>query len=318
MNKQINNEKTDILSKNLIVCFLAFICCALWGSAFPCVKIGYKMMNIASDATADQILYAGIRFTVAGLMVILYGSIAQKKFLKPSVKEIPRVAALSSFQTIIQYLLFYIGLAHTSGVKSSIIIGSNVFIAVIVSGVIFRLEKVTGKKILGCIIGFAGIVLINMNGASFDLNFSLTGEGFMFISTISYALSSILMKKYSVTSDPMMMSGWQFLFGGLVMAGVSIAAGGHISFSSPEHFAMLAYLSFISAAAYSIWAILLKHNPVSKVAVYGFMNPVIGVILSAVLLKESGQASGINAVGALILVCIGIYIVNFSKTSDNK
>ena len=109
-------KKEKLLSKNIIVCLLALICCMLWGSAFPCVKIGYKMLGIAADNTASQILFAGYRFSLAGLLVIIAGSIAQKKILVPKVNEIPKVMALSAFQTIIQYLLFYIGLANTTGV----------------------------------------------------------------------------------------------------------------------------------------------------------------------------------------------------------
>lgn len=63
--------------------------------------------------------------------------------------------------------------------------------------------------------------------------------------------------------------------------------------------------------AYSLWGVLLKHNPVSKVAVFGFMNPVFGVILSAWLLKES-DVIGIECVLALVLVCVGIYVVNMA------
>ncbi len=306
-------QKNTILTKNIVVCLLALVCCALWGSAFPCVKIGYRMLGIKADDISNQILYAGIRFTIAGLMVILSGSIMNKKILIPNKSEIHKVVLLSTFQTIIQYILFYIGLAHTSGVKASIIIGSNVFIAVIVSGLIFRLEKVSINKIVGCIIGFAGIIIININGGGLNMNFRLTGEGFMFISTFSYSFSSVLMKKYSSSSDPVMLSGWQFLFGGIIMSAISLVSGGKINIAADGGLIMLLYLSFISAAAYSLWAILLKYNPVSKVAVYGFMNPVIGVILSALLLDEGKQASGVNAIIALLFVCIGIYIVNFSQ-----
>ena len=66
--------------------------------------------------------------------------------------------------------------------------------------------------------------------------------------------------------------------------------------------------AFVSAAAYSLWAVLLKHNPVSKVAIFGFMNPVCGVLLSTILLDEKG-IFGVQGIAALILVCSGIFIV---------
>ena len=83
---------------------------------------------------------------------------------------------------------------------------------------------------------------------------------------------------------------------------------GNITISSV---AVLLYLAFVSAAAYSLWSVLLKYNPVSKIAVFGFMNPMCGVIISGIVLKESG-AFGIKGLISLILVCVGIYIVNRS------
>ena len=309
-------NKQKFLTSGLIVALFAFISCALWGSAFPCVKIGYKMLDIGAEDTSSQILFAGIRFTIAGIMVILFSSFRERHLVAPSKKEIPKVMALSFFQTILQYLLFYIGLAHTSGVKASVIIGSNVFVAIMISSLVFRREKLTLRKIAGCAAGFAGIVIINIPDGGFDRNFTLTGEGFMFISTFSYAFSSVLMKKYSVSSNPVMMSGWQFLFGGAVMALSGAVSGGVFAPESVSAVVMLLYLAFISAAAYSLWAMLLQYNPVSRVSVYGFINPVIGVILSAVLLKE-GESLGYRAVIALLLVCAGIFIVN-GRIKQNK
>ena len=310
----MQKNKENLLTHSVVVCLLAFVCCFLWGSAFPCVKIGYRISDISSDDTVSQIFYAGMRFTLAGIMVIIYSSIANKKFISPKGKnESLQVMKLSFFQTIMQYFFFYIGLANTSGVKSSIIIGSNVFVSIVVSSMIFRLEKITLNKALGCIIGFVGILVINLSGGNLGTGLKLTGEGFIFISTFSYAFSSVLMKKYSKTTNPVMLSGWQFLFGGIVMTAFGLASGGEVQINSPSSVAMIGYLAFISAAAYTLWATLLKYNPVSKVSVYGFMNPVIGVILSSVLLKEDKQPSLVTAIIALALVCVGIYVVNREK-----
>ena len=82
-------------------------------------------------------------------------------------------------QTVLQYFFFYVGLANTTGVKASIIEGVNVFVAVLVASLLFQQEKLTGKKIVGCLIGFAGVVIVNLGG-SMDMGFRLTGEGFIF------------------------------------------------------------------------------------------------------------------------------------------
>lgn len=311
MNVKINE---NFMKKTIVVWAGALICCALWGSAFPCIKLGYAWMEIESSDTATQILYAGLRFVLAGVLAVLLGSLIQKKFLYPEKKAISKVLCLCMLQTVLQYLFFYIGLAHTSGVKASIIEGMNVFVAVLVASLLFRQEKLTFRIIMGCIIGFLGVLLVNLSGGKLDAGFSLLGEGFIFFSTVAYAFSSILIKKYSKEENPVMLSGWQFVLGGLIMMITGLLMGGHLDHFTLRSVGMLLWLAFVSAVAYSLWSILLTYNPISRVAVFGFMNPVFGVILSAILLKE-GDSLHLSAVLSLALVCLGIYIVNKKQES---
>ena len=139
---------------------------------------------------------------------------------------------------------------------------------------------------------------------------SLQGEGFIFLSTVAYAFSSVFLKRFSVKDNPVMLSGYQFVAGGIIMIIVGAVMGGNIHVTSGKALLLLLYLAMLSAVAYSVWGVLLKYNPVSRVAVFGFMNPVFGVILSALLLHEGDQAGGLVSIISLILVCIGIYAVN--------
>lgn len=293
----------------------AMLCCLLWGSAFPLVKIGFSWLNISSEDIPTEILYAGLRFTLAGVIAIIITSLISGKFLRPTMKSLPKVFSLSMFQTILQYLFFYIGLSNTSGVKASVIEAMNVFVALIVSCLIFRMEKFTAAKIIGSIIGFAGVVIINVSKGDLAGGLTLKGEGFILISTVAYAFSSVLMKHWSNEENPMMMSAWQFLLGGIVMSILGFALGGRISGFDLKSVLLLIYLASLSAIAYSLWASLLKYYPVSRIAVYGFMNPVFGFILSAFLLGES-EAFGLKSIAALVLVCLGIYIVNYTKKTN--
>lgn len=307
--------KKSILENPKMVLPSAMLCCLLWGSAFPLVKIGFSWLNISSEDIPTEILYAGLRFTLAGVIAIIITSLIDGKFLRPTLKSLPKVFSLSMFQTILQYLFFYIGLSNTSGVKASVIEAMNVFVALIVSCLIFRMEKFTAAKIIGSVIGFAGVVIINVSKGDLAGGLTLKGEGFILISTVAYALSSVLMKHWSNAENPMMMSAWQFLLGGIVMSILGFALGGRINGFDLRSVLLLIYLASLSAIAYSLWASLLKYYPVSRIAVYGFMNPVFGFILSAFLLGES-EAFGLKSIAALVLVCLGIYIVNYTKKSN--
>ncbi len=300
------------LTKTYAVVLLAMVCCILWGSAFAVIKLGYAEFQISSGDTPSQILFAGCRFFLAGVLAWIFGSIAAKKPLLPRRRSVGKILLLALFQTILQYMFFYMGLAHCSGVKSSVIDGTSAFVCVLLSSLVFRMEKLTLSKIIGCVLGVAGIVVVNLGG---DLSgaFSFNGEGFIFISMLSYAMSTVLIHRFTVDGDePVMLSSIQFMVGGAVMILCGLAFGGRLTVITPAGAGLLAYLGALSAVAYSLWSVLLKYNPVSKVAVFGFMTPICGVLLSALLLGETEQAFSINSLAALLLVCTGIYIVNRS------
>jgi len=308
-----NDRMKKMLSNGWVVCLIAICCCFLWGSAFPSIKIGYQLFHIQKEAWNSQILFAGIRFTLAALMVILFGSFQNKKILFPEKDSWGRIFLVGLFQVVIQYIFFYIGLAHASGVKSSIIEASNVFFAILFAGIVFRQEKISPRKIAGTLIGFSGVLYVNLSGGNgLDFHFTLAGEGFVLISTVAASLAVVLTKKFTEKDNPVTLCGYQFLMGGLILMVLGAATGGQIGNADARGWLLMIYMAFISAAAYSLWSVLLKYNPVSRVSIYGFSNPVFGVILSGLLLNEGKQAFGYQNIIALLLVSIGIYIVNAS------
>lgn len=306
-------KKEKLLTNGWVVAIGAIISCALWGSAFPCIKIGYKLLNIAADDVSTQILFAGVRFTLAGVLSIVFESIIERRVLLPKKSSIGNVLKLCMMQTVIQYLFFYVGLAHSSGVTGSIITGTNSLLTILIACFIFRQEKMTLPTMIGCVVGLAGVVAANLGEGSIGTQMHLNGEGFVFIAALFYAISSIYLKKYSQQDDPVMLSGYQFLVGGLILSVLGFATGGRLSGFTLQSSLLLLYLGFLSAMAYALWGILLKYNPVSRVAIYGFTNPVIGVLLSALLLGEGGQAFSAKNLLALLLVCTGIIVVNLWK-----
>jgi len=247
------------------------------------------------------------------LTVIIY-SIARRKVLVPQKKNWGKVMYISLYQTILQYIFFYVGLANTTSVKGAVISGCNVFCSILIASLLFRQEKLTAKKVVACIVGFAGIILINMNGL--DMNITLLGEGFVFLSTVCYGMSSTLIKIYSNDEDPVIISGYQFAIGGIIMALGAFLLGGRIELGSSAAIGMLVYLAFLSAIAYSLWGVLLKYNSVSKVTVFSFMIPVFGALLSELFFPGEGGVLVQNLIIALVLICGGILLLNIKK--ENK
>lgn len=314
------HKLTAVLSKKYMIYVLAILCCALWGSAYPCIKIGYNLLSIPPDDTASQILFAGLRFTLAGVLTIVIFSLLSKRLLIPRKTSWANIAKLGLVQTIAQYLFFYIGLANATAAKSSIIGGITPFIAILFASFCFRQEKFTKTKLLGSLLGFAGIIIINMDFEGLRSSMTFQGEGFIIISTVACALSSPMTKIFAEKEDPVVLSGYQFIIGGAVMTVVGLCMGGRLIFSDMQAVLIFGYLALLSAISYALWSILLKHHPISKVTVFGFMVPVFGVLLSAMLLDESSQAINLESILALILVSLGIIIINKfqSKSTQQK
>lgn len=309
----MNIRMEKIFTNQFVVCACAIISCLLWGSATPCIKTGYKLFCIRSNDIGTVYLFAGIRFFVAGILTILVTSIISHKFLYPTKGNRLRVMELGMVQTVIQYVFFYIGLAHASGMKSCIVQGMNVFIALLVASLVFRIEKLTLPKIAGCGIGFAGIVLINVVGKTIDAaGFSFLGEGFVVLSIVAYSFSSVMIKQFAKNENAYTLSGYQFLFGGFVMSVLGFLLGGRIHGFTIVSTMLLLYMAFISACAYTLWGLLLKYNPVGKVTVFSCMTPVFGVILSVIFLKEGNETSPAVVFLSLLMIVIGIMIVNKS------
>ena len=288
------------------VCALALLCCALWGSAFPCIKLGYEWLDI--EGTGSQILFAGYRFFLSGIFTFVIGCVIERKFLTMKRSSVWHIFRQGLLQTTVQYVCFYIGLAYATGAKSSIINASQGFVAIIASHFMLKSEKMTWKKAAGCVLGLTGVVVVNLAPGAWGSGFSLKGEGMIVLCTVVYGISMVLLKMISDEESPMTITAYQTLTGGALLVLTGAAAGGHVGGFTAKSVILLIYMALLSTAAFSIWTILMKYNPVGKVAVYTFTITMFGVALSGLLLGE--QVLEMKNLIALVLVSAGIIIVN--------
>ena len=214
---------------------------------------------------------------------------------------------LGLVQTTIQYVFSYLGVAHTTGVKASIFGAMSTFFAVALAHFVYRNEKLNRFKVIGCLSGFAGVVVANLGGGGLGGGFSFQGEGFMILAALSSALGALLSKYAAANGDSMTITGWQLLIGGGLLCLIGLPKG-RMSPVGPEAFLLLGYMILMSAVAFVLWTALLYYNPVAKITVYNFMTPVFGVILSSLLLGEN--LWDWRYLLALALVCFGIFVVN--------
>lgn len=289
-----------------MVFLIATLCCLLWGSAYPAIKNGYALFNIAASDIASKLVFAGYRFILAGLVLLVIAAIG-KKTLRLDRRTLGQVSLLGLTQTSVQYVFFYVGLAYATGVKSSIMNATGTFFSVLLAHYIYQNDRLSFPKALGCIVGFAGVMVVNFSAGLLSFDFTLLVEGFIVIAAFVLSAASIYGKKVSQHVDSVVLTGYQLAIGGLALLLIGFAGGGTLSGFTVKSSALLAYLVVLSSAAFSLWTILLKYNRVSMVTVFNFMIPVFGTVLSALFLDER-ILEWKNGV-ALVLVCYGIWLV---------
>lgn len=303
----MDNIKTKLLTNKTFVISIALFCCALWGISTPIVKMGYAFTD--ASHVPSLLLWAGVQFMVSGFLTIFICSIFLRKFIFPKKENIKGVAIISLLQTVLQYSLIYIGLLHTTSVKGAILKSTDVFFVPLISSFLFRLEKLTAKKIISCIIGFSGIIIMNLNGLS--LNINLIGDGLVLLGIFSYSFSVIMTKLFAQKEDPITLCGYQMTLGGIIMTIVGVSLKGKVDFL--DMLPIFICLSLIYAISYTFWTILLKYNPASGIIIYSSTVPIFGVISSALLLNEDSGVPIVNLAIALFMVCIGIILWGYEK-----
>ena len=200
-------------------------------------------------------------------------------------------------------------MTYTTGVKGSIVNGTSTFFSIILAHLLYKNDKLNFNKILGCAIGFSGVVLVNLTGGTSALlgGFSFKGEGFIMIAAFMLSVSSLYSKKISQNKDAYTVTGYQLAIGGLILTIIGYILGGNLTNFNIKSTVLLIYMASLSAIAFALWSQLLKYNKVGVISVFNFLIPVFGTILSAIILKEN--IFDIKILVALLLVCTGIYLV---------
>ena len=279
---------------------LAIFCTLLWGTAFPFIKLGYAAFDVAENDAGAMLLFAGCRFFLAGLMVLPVLAFGRNRLLPKKGDFLP-IAVLGLVMTAAQYFFTYIGLGYTSGANTSIITACASFFTVIGAAVFFRGDRLTVLKILGCAVGFGGVLVMNRGAAVTTATL---------LSTVCSAAGNLLSKKIAEGRNPLLVTAWQLMLGGALLIIAGLCFGGGLDFSKLTGVWILIWLAFVSAAAFSIWTALLKYHSASRISVFTLLIPVFGTALSGLLLGES--VFRIETLLALLLIAAGIVMVNLS------
>lgn len=301
-------DAEKIFTNKKYIILLAILCTFLWGSAYPAIKLGYDVFGIHSDDSYLKLIFAGYRFLIAGIILITIQKLMGKSIMPKSIGDFKGFMLLGFVYTLMQYVFLYIGMANTTGVKSSILGSLSSFINIFLVHFIYKDDKLSVKKVTGCIIGFLSIIVLNFEAGTINGSFKLMGDGLLILSALMGSIGSIYNKNLVKNNDVFVTTGYQLIFGSLMLIIIGKSAGGNLSVSSAESGILLLYMALLSSVALVIWSTLYKYNKVGNITMYNFLTPIFGAILSAFILGES--IFEVKSLIALTLACTGIWIVN--------
>src|SRR5690625_1648955 len=286
------------LTTKWIVISIAIFCSILWGSAFPVLKVSYEELQMSADDTIAKIVFAGYRFFLAGIILLIGLLFTNRKALLLNKRQIPILLLFGVIQTALQYFFFYNGLANTTGMKGAILTASGTFFTVLIAHYFYVNDRMTWQKVIGLIAGFTGVIVANW-GQGFQLSFQWNGEGYMILAAFMGAIGTILAKELAVGIHPFALTGWQLTFGSLIMLVIGIPQLSENAMTfTPLGWGLFLYSAFLSAAAFALWYSLLKYNKAGEISMYKFATPISGAILSAIFIPD--EQLTVLILGALI------------------
>lgn len=280
----------------------ALIVMLLWGSLFPVVKMGFEAYNIVS--LADILYFAGVRFTICGAAVCLYVAITDRTSYKAMGKAIVPVLISGLFAIILHYSFTYGALKLTDSSKTAILKQIGALFYVCFSFLFFKEDRFTGKKLVGVLLGFAGIVAINASadGVSFNI-----GDALIVAASFCTIISNIISKKVFTVVEPIVSTGVSQFFGGIVLLIIGKVLGGNMDITLGASPVML-YICVASIFSYCIWFVVVKKSDLSKLFIIKFAEPVFACVFGALLLGEN--IFNVRYIVAFLLIAGGIYVSN--------
>ena len=299
----------SIFQRPVWVAVFAITAAMVWGWAYPLIKLGFREFGITPDMTGSKMLFAGIRFCLSGLIILAVAKAIHRPFALGKTSDSWYVLLFSLLNTTLHYAFFYFGLSHSEGARAAILNSMSVFTVVVLACMFFKSDRMTTRKITGCVIGILGVLALNLGGKESG-HFTWLGDGMIILNALCSAFASLMTRGLGKRVDVFVGTGYSLAAGGALLIIPGLATGSTLPHVSLWGIVILALLIAISTIGFTLYNKLLTCNPVGKVAIYNSLIPVIGAVSSCLCLGETFYWKYAIA-GALATT--GIYIINKGK-----
>lgn len=275
--------------------------CIIWGSTYLVIRIG------VSDLPPE--LFMGIRFVIAGSIMLLFAFVKGYSF--PSAKDAGRIAIIGLLLlTGANGLVAYAEQWVHSSIAALILAGIPLFMALLELLLPGR-SSMDYRGWVGLLIGFGGVALLVLSGSETGA-VDWFGGSLIVLASIFWAVGSIYSKSFKSSGSVVAQIGIQMFAGGLGQCTTGLLMGELSRWQfTPKGLGAMLYLIFIgSLVGYGSYVYMLSKWPAAKAGTFAYVNPVVAVILGAVVLDETIT---VNKVIATVIILGGVLLVQMSK-----
>lgn len=305
----VEETKTSIFQRPVWVVVFALTAAMAWGWAYPLIKLGFGEFGITGEMTGSKMLFAGIRFAISGLIVLAIARGKGKDFSVVRPRNWWYLLVFALLNTTLHYACFYIGLSHSEGARAAILNSLGVFLLVLLACLFFKSDRLTTRKIIGCAIGFAGILALNIGGGDSG-RFTFWGDGMIILNALCSASAGLMTRGLRTRVDVFVGTGYSLAIGGALLIIPGLMIEGTLPQVTIGGVVILGLLIAISTLGFTLYNKLLSCNPVGKVAIFNSLIPVVGALTSCLCLDEPFYWKYLVAA---LLATGGIYIINKGK-----
>ncbi len=269
------------------------------------IKIGLKYNH--------PFQFAGIRFFISGLLIIPFIPNLKASMLIAK-QNFPKILLVGFVQTFLQYALFYKGINLVPGALGAMVIGSGPLFVAIVAHLLLPNDKLTRRKNISIALGLMGVVVISLGRNKMGAAGPFVGVGILILigNNILGGLGNILVATDKRRIPPMVFSSLSMIIGGASLFILGLVTEGYQAGPFPvEYYFSLGWLSFLSAAAFSLWYTLLRRPgvKVSDLNMWKFIIPLLGAVLSWILLPDESPTS--LAIVGMVLIALSLVALNW-------
>lgn len=292
-----NREEAKVITAYIAVCIL-------WGSTYLAIRIGVSAF--------PPELFAGIRFLLAGSLMLLYAYFKKHKFPE-TFTDVKRQAIVGLFLLLGgNGIVVFVEQWVYSGIAALLLAIVPLFNAIL-ELFLPDAPKLSLKGWLGLVLGFSGVAFLVLFDSGTKV-INVSSVLLLMLAAFFWSAGSVYSQRFKPSGSTVMNIGLQMLSGGigLIIVGLFMGEASRLQLTAKGLGAMAYLILFGSILGYSSYIYILQRWPASKAGTYAYVNPVVGVFLGAVIL---GEPISSNVIVSSIIILGGVLLVQLSKTS---